>query len=96
MKSVIEAIEVFYKILDGGPVLCGRCIAAWRPSCSFCPACGNYLTGEQNTVRAREVYKLQRKDDAPPVGSSFWLDYLQKNDIDVEVKPENNSTLSGT
>jgi ribosomal protein L34E len=67
--TTVADIAVFTKITDGGPVICENCVTAWRPDFQRCPACGHSLSGaEQNTPRAHQIYKEQRKDDAPKPG----------------------------
>lgn len=83
MKTTVEDIILFSKVLDGGPIVCGSCITAWRPTMPACPNCGCVLSGEQNTERARELYTLQRRDDAPEIRSSEWLTYLENHGITV-------------
>jgi hypothetical protein len=83
MKATIEDVIVFYKVLDGGPVICGACITAWRPSLVRCPNCGAGLYGEQGTTRAYNLYKIQRKNEAPEVWSEAWVPYLKSQGIEV-------------
>lgn len=83
LKTTASEIYVFTKVLDGGPVICGNCITAWRPTLVRCPNCGAGLCGEQNTQRARDLYKIQRKDEAPDVGSKAWIPYLRSQGIEV-------------
>ena len=76
MKTAeVATIQVNYKVLDGGPVICGTCISAWRMM-PRCPNCGCALTGEAATPRARDLYGLQRLDEAPAVGSPEWIPFL--------------------
>lgn len=83
MKPTVQEVIVFYKVLDGGPVICGVCITAWRPTLARCPNCGAGLYGEKNTQRARDLYKIQRKDEAPDVRSEAWIPYLRSQGIEV-------------
>jgi hypothetical protein len=83
MKTIVDDIIVLSKVMDGGPVVCGSCITAWRPTAA-CPNCGCTLSNaEQNTERCHRIYKLQRENDAPDVRSSDWLGYLETHGISV-------------
>lgn len=83
MKTTVEKVIVIYNILDGGPVICGACVTAWRPTLIRCPNCGASLHGETNTERAQKLYRIQRMDEAPDVGSDAWIPYLRSQGIEV-------------
>jgi len=83
IKTTISEVYLFTKILDRGHVICGVCITAWRPTLTRCPNCGAGLCGEQNTQRARDLYKIQRKDEAPDIRSDAWMPYLRSQGIEV-------------
>lgn len=83
MKTTVQEVFVSYKVLDGGPVICGVCITAWRPTLERCPNCGAGLHGEKNTRRAQELYKIQRRDEAPDVSSDAWIPYLRSQGIEI-------------
>lgn len=75
-RAVAGEVVVLGDLLDGGPVLCGCCVTAWRPA-TRCPNCGCTFTGaERGTGRARAIYRAQRDDAAPWPGGAGWLAYL--------------------
>lgn len=41
------------------------------------------IVSEQNTQRAQDLYKIQRKDEAPDVRSDAWIPYLRSQGIEV-------------
>jgi hypothetical protein len=43
--------------------------------------CSDY--GEQGTTRAYNLYKIQRKNEAPEVWSEAWVPYLKSQGIEV-------------
>ena len=44
-RAVVGEVVVFGNLLDGGPVLCGACFTAWRPT-DRCPNCGQKVSYE--------------------------------------------------
>ena len=71
-RASVAEVTVLGATLDGGPVVCGTCVTAWRGDLARCPACTSALTGERGTVRARLIYAAQRRDDAPAPHSAAW------------------------
>lgn len=73
----VALVEVFTRMLDGGPRLCPNCCAAWRPRVEYCPSCGRKMSGPHDQ-RARDVYLVQRRDDAPVPGTEAWMKFLER------------------
>lgn len=78
MRADVAEIAVLGATLDGGPVVCGSCVTAWRGDLTRCPACCCALTGERGTGRARLIYAAQRRDDAPAPHAAEWPAWIAK------------------
>lgn len=72
----VAEVTILGATLDGGPVMCGTCISAWRGDLARCPACNSALTGERGTDRARRIYAAQRRDDAPAPNTAAWSAWI--------------------
>ena len=62
--TVVDGLEIFYLLLDGGPIACFHCGYIGRRWLVLCPACGcpMSMNGKENWYPGIDAdYRAQRK-----------------------------------